>query len=47
MINNEKIDEKNISEEISSHTISAKVIDNTCDDNIKNILNKEEEGGVT
>ena len=43
MINNEIIDEKNISEEISSHQNSSEVIDHTCDENGINLLNTEEE----
>ena len=35
MINNEIIDENNISEEISSHQNLAQLIDHTCDDNEK------------
>ena len=41
------MDEKYISEEISSHHNSAEVIDHTCDDNGNNILNTEEEGAIT
>ena len=39
-INNATIDEKYISEEISSHNNSAEVIDHTCDDNGNNLLKK-------
>ena len=42
IINNEKIDEKNISEEILSHQNYAGVIDYTCDDNIIILLHTEE-----
>ena len=38
---------KYISEEISSHNNSEKLIDHTCDDNGNNLLNKEEEPDVT
>ena len=45
--NDEIIDDKNTSEEISSHKNSAKVIDHTYDDNGINILNTEEEADFT
>ena len=40
-INNETIDENNISEEIPSHHNSAEVIDHTRDENGNNLLNYE------
>ena len=42
-INDEIVDEINISEEISLHQNPAEVIDHTCDDNVKKLLNTEEE----
>ena len=46
-INYEILDGNNISEEISYHHHSEEVIDHTCDDNGKNLLNTEEEADVT
>ena len=37
-INDERTDEKNISEEISSHQNSAQILDHTCDYNIINLV---------
>ena len=45
-INDENMDYKNASEEISYHHISTGVIDHTCDDNVINLLHKEEEADV-
>ena len=42
IINDEITDDKNTSEEISSHQNSAEVIDHTCDDNGNDPLNAEE-----
>ena len=46
-INDEIMDENNISEEILSHTNPAEIIDHTCDDNGINLVNTEEEAIVT
>ena len=46
-IDDEKMDQNNTSEEISSHQNSAEIIDHKCDDNGFNLLNTEEEAGVT
>ena len=42
-----KIDEKNISEEISSHQNPVEIIDHKCDDNGSNLPNTEEEVDFT
>ena len=47
IINDEIIYKNNISEEISSRHDSAGLIDHTCDDNGKHLLNTEEEVEVT
>ena len=41
------MDDKNKSEEISSHQNSAELICHTCDDNGINLLNTEEDADVT
>ena len=41
------MDDNNASEEIASHQNSTGVIDHTCDDNVINLLNTEEEADVT
>ena len=46
-INEENMDDKNASEELASHQNSTSVIDHLCDDNGINLLNTEEEVGVT
>ena len=46
-INDEIIDENNISEEMSYRQNSVEVIDHTCDDNVNHLINAEEEAFVT
>ena len=41
------MDKNNISEEISSHHNSVKGVDHACDENGKNLLNKEEKADIT
>ena len=41
------MDDNNVSEEISCHQNSSEVMDHTCDDNVNNLLNIEEEADVT
>ena len=41
------MDDNNTSEEIQFHQNLSEVIDNTCDENGSNLLNTDEEAGVT